>query len=365
MSKSLGTGIDPLDLVEQYGADALRFGLITSGSTHQQEIRFSSDRVEQARNFANKVWNVARAVLTNQGPEPGELRFTLADRWILSRMNQTVADVTADLERFEFSGAGGKIFDFIWSELADWYLEIAKLRLYDEQDPNGRYTARAVSWAVLSTSLRVLHPYMPFLTEEIWAHLRDSGSIDARALSHLNLELPESIMTSPWPVPDALEGPAVSQMDQVMEIIRSVRAARSEYRVAASKYISAVIVAPGDSRYLREEEAVISRLARLEPLQILSAAEAQSEQQLTLLIGEVTVYLPLDEMSDVEAEHARLSKDLEDAGRALSAVKQKLANADFTTRAPAQVVERQRGRESELEAQVARLKDRLNRLRST
>jgi valyl-tRNA synthetase len=365
MSKSLGTGIDPLDLVDQFGADALRFGLITSGSTHQQEIRFSPERVEQARNFANKVWNVARAILTNQGSEQGELRLTLADRWILSRLSQTVAAVTSDLERFEFSGAGGEIFDFVWSELADWYLEIAKLRLYDEHDLDGRYTARAVTWAVLSTSVRLLHPYMPFLTEEIWAHLRASGSAKARALSQLNPELPDSIMTAPWPVPGVVDGDAVSQMDHVTEIIRAVRAARSENRVEASKYISAVIVALDEGQYLRDEGAIISRLARLQPLQIVGEAPRQSEQQLTLLIGEVTVYLPLNDMSDVEVEQARLSKEMEGAVRALSAVGQKLANPDFTARAPAHVVERERGRETELQRHVDRIQDRLKRLRST
>jgi len=147
MSKSLGTGIDPLDLVREYGADALRFGLMTSGSTHQQDIRFSAERVQQARNFANKVWNIARFILSAGDEDDGsEVSLSPADKWILSRANGVVAGVTEDLERYEFSGAGQQLYDFVWSEFADWYLEIAKIRLYDEADPIGRRTARAILW---------------------------------------------------------------------------------------------------------------------------------------------------------------------------------------------------------------------------
>ena len=363
MSKSLGTGVDPLDLINRFGADALRFGLTTSGSTHQQETRFSPDRVEQARNFANKVWNVARAILMNQGPEPGQLRLTVADRWILSRLSETVGSVTADLERFEFSGAGTRISEFVWSEVADWYLEIAKLRLYQEDDPDARFTARAVSWSLLSSILRLLHPYMPFLTEEIWSHLRLAGSEDARKLSQLDAGVPESIMIAPWPEPGEVDLDAAHQMDQIMEIVRSVRTARAEYGVDPARYISATLVAPDPGAMRAEGRDVISRLARLRPLEVVSKAGEERAKQLTLLIGEVAIYLPLEEMSDVGGERERLAKELESARRGLQGVTQKLANPNFSAKAPAEIVRREERRAAELEERVGRLGEQLDHLR--
>lgn len=363
MSKSLGTGMDPLDLIESYGADALRFGLTTSGSTLQQEIRYSPERVEQARNFANKVWNIARNIIGNQADEAeGELHLTTADRWILSRLNGVIEGVTADLERYEFSGAGQQLHDFIWAELADWYLEIAKLRLYDENNPTGQYTARAVLWSVLDRVARLLHPYMPFITEEIWQHLRQTGSSAARRLSGWEQDLPESVMVAPWPKAGPREEGAEREMALVMEIIRSVRAARSEYRVDPGKFISASIAAGPELPVLRGGFGIISRLARLEPLEVYEVMSEKPTQAVALLVGGVTVYLPLDQLTNVEAERARLQRELDGARNALGGVEKKLSDERFRARAPEVVVSRERERAQTLAERIRRLQERLEML---
>ncbi|MGH2449463.1 MAG: valine--tRNA ligase, partial [Chloroflexota bacterium] len=202
MSKSLGTGSDPMQLVEMYGADALRFALMTAGNTHQQDTRFSVEKVELARNFTNKYWNVARFILGEQeAGEVGDIRLEAADKWILSRLAHIEETVTSGLERYELAGPGQALHDFIWSEVADWYLEIAKPRLYDKSNLVGRGTAQAVLWSVLDRVTRLLHPYMPFITEEVWQHLRNSAGSPGMALSSWNEPLPESVMISPWPEP--------------------------------------------------------------------------------------------------------------------------------------------------------------------
>jgi valyl-tRNA synthetase len=360
MSKSLGTGIDPLDLVEQYGADALRFGLLTSGSTHQQEIRFSVNRVEQARNFANKVWNVARSILTHQ--ESGaeyELALTAADRWILGRLDATIAKVTADLERFELSGAGQNLQSFVWSEVADWYLEIAKIRLYADDDPEGKYTAQSVLWSILDRVSRLLHPFMPFLTEEMWQQLRESGSAAARRLSGWTGELPPSVMISPWPETGTFDAPEASEMDLVFEIIRAIRAARSEHGVDAGKFIETTIVAGEHRDALESAAAIIGRLARAQPLHLAASGTEPPQDSVALLIGGVTVYMPLAAMTDVGSEVERLRRELSKTQNSHTGVQSKLADARFASRAPAQIVAREREREAELATRITKLQERL------
>jgi valyl-tRNA synthetase len=362
MSKSLGTGVDPLDLVQEYGADALRFGLITSGSTHQQDIRFSPEKVEEARNFANKVWNIARFILSSEVPdENGGLRLTTADRWILSRLSAVTTSVTRDLERFELSGAGQTLQDFLWSELADWYVEMAKVRLYGD-DIEGQRTVRAVLWSALDRSVRLLQPYMPFLAEELWQQVRRSGSSQARALSGWDGELPESVMLAPWPEAAATEAEAERALEQVIDIVRSARTVRSEYKVEPGKYISATIVAGSRLEQLAEQASVISRLARLAPIGLVAEQPAAPSATVALLNGGVTVYLPLAELTDVAAERARLERELADAERGAAGSSAKIANEQFVSRAPAAVVERERERARELEARVEQLQAQLRAL---
>jgi valyl-tRNA synthetase len=360
MSKSLGTGVDPLDLVGEFGADALRFGLITSGSTHQQEIRFSPDRVEQARNFANKIWNVARAVLAYQSEEQQDepISPTTADRWILSRLAETTREATADLERFELSGAGQRVHDFIWSEFADWYLEIAKIRLFDDSDAEGRATARAVLWSVLERALRLLHPYMPFVTEEIWQSIRRTGSRQACELSGWSGDLPEYIMVAPWPESGDRDEAATADMDLVVELIRRVRAVRSEYRVEPAKFVSSRISGGMSTRVIEESREIIGRLARLEIVEIAAAIDPPADS-VALLVDTVTVYLPIDELADIASERERVSREIAGAHQALRGATAKIENAAFVSRAPQAVVDRERARAEDLAERVRRLEERL------
>jgi valyl-tRNA synthetase len=365
MSKSLGTGIDPLDLVREYGADALRFGLMTSGSTHQQDIRFSPARVELARNFANKLWNVARAIVSHQSDAAGaeqQLDLQAPDRWILSRLSSVTEAVTRDLERCEFSGAGQRIHDFIWSEVADWYLEIAKLRLYEPGDSAATYTARSVLWSVLDRVTRLLHPFMPFVTEEIWQHLRVTGSEAGRRLSGWDGPMPESIMVAPWPEPGDRDDAVERAMTLVMDVIRNVRAVRSEYKVEAGKYVSATIAAGSQLPALRGQINVISRLARLQPIAVCDIVAEKPANAVSVLVGESTIYMPIAELTDVHVERERLSKELEKARRALGAADGKLKDSEFATRAPKEVVERERERARGLAERAHRLEERLQAL---
>ena len=363
MSKSLGTGTDPLELVQQYGADALRFGLMTSGNTHQQEIRFSAERVEQARNFANKLWNVARFIISNQAETAElELHLTLPDRWILSRLNRVVDSVTETLDQYEFSGGGQALQDFIWSELADWYVEIAKLRLYAEDNPVGQFTARAVLWSILDRVARLLHPYTPFITEEIFQQLASTGSQAARELSNWDEDLPKSVMIAPWPQSGPRDERCERDMQLIMDIIRSVRATRSEYRVEPGKRIQASIAAGPDLQTVQGSTEIIGRLAHLEPVAVYEVMPEKPNDAVSLLIGEVTVYMRLGELADVEEERKRLNKELENAESALRKLEAKLANEAFRSRAPASVVAGERERARTLEERVRRLKERLDTL---
>jgi valyl-tRNA synthetase len=365
MSKSLGTGIDPLDLVRAHGADALRFGLMTSGSTHQQDIRFSPERVEQARNFANKVWNIARFILTGGEDDGGtELELTPADRWILSRANRLTSGMTDDLERCEFSGAGQQLYDFLWSEFADWYLEIAKIRLYDDGDPTGQRTARAVLWTVLHRAMRLLHPYMPFLTEEIWQELRKTASPAAQVLSGVDGAIPESVMLASWPSGGELDDDAEYQLDVVREAIRAVRAVRSEYKVDPAAYVSARVSAESMQPILSASAGIIARLARLRPFEVQARIADKPAQAAALLVGDATFYLPLAEMTDIPAERERVSRELESARKAQASLSAKLGNEQFVSRAPEHVVERERARGAELDERARRLEERLELLRA-
>jgi valyl-tRNA synthetase len=337
--------------------------LATAGNTHQQEIRLSLERIEQMRNFANKLWNVARFILGNQAQAgEGELQLTTADRWILSRANRVVEMVTADLEALEFSGPGLALYDFVWGELADWYVEIAKLRLYDGENSTGQYTARAVLWSLLDRVVRLLHPYMPFISEEIWQRLRLTGAEAARRLSAWSEELPESVMVARWPEPGPIDDQAEKEMALLMEIVRSVRTTRAEYRVEPGKWVPASIVAGRELPRLRGASDIISRLARLEPLQFFEVIPEKPAQAVALLVGDVTVYLPLAELTNVEAERARLKRELQQAGAALQKAEGKLANESFLSRAPESVVAQERERAEGLREKVRRLEERLDLL---
>jgi valyl-tRNA synthetase len=283
---------------------------------------------------------------------------TTADRWILSRLAETTREATADLERFELSGAGQRVHDFIWSEFADWYLEIAKIRLFDDSDAEGRATARAVLWSVLERALRLLHPYMPFVTEEIWQSIRRTGSRQACELSGWSGDLPEYIMVAPWPESGDRDEAATVDMDLVVELIRRVRAVRSEYRVEPAKFVSSRISGGMSTRVIEESREIIGRLARLEIVEIAAAIDPPADS-VALLVDTVTVYLPIDELADIACERERVSREIAGAHQALRGATAKIENAAFVSRAPQAVVDRERARAEDLAERVRRLEERL------
>jgi len=358
MSKSLGNGIDPVEVVDQYGADTLRFMLIT-GNTPGNDMRFINDRVLATRNFANKLWNASRFMLMNlegfdKSFEPQPEDYTLADKWILSRFARTAQDVTANLEKFELGEAGRLIYEFIWNEFCDWYIELAKARLYDKENLHPRQTAQYVLGYVLERTLRLLHPFMPFITEEIWQHIPHEGI---------------SIMTAAWPGNDASALQALvneqdeASMTAIMEAIKTIRALRLEVNAAPGKK-SEVILNFTDAS-LREvfaaNEGYLSVLAAAEPVTMLAEGAAKPENAMSGVVTGVELYLPLKGLIDAEKETARLNKEMEALAKEVSRLEKKLGNQGFLAKAPADVVageqEKLKGYQEKQQAVQLRLAD--------
>ena len=300
MSKSLGNGIDPLEVIEKYGADTLRFMLIT-GNTPGNDMRFYWERVEGTRNFANKIWNASRFALMNMEgyDKDAELApYTLADKWILSRLQDTVKDVTGLLERFELGEAGRAIYDFIWSEVCDWYIEIAKPRLYNKEAAAERATAQHVLATVLVSAMKLLHPYMPFITEEIYQCLPHEA---------------ESIMISKWPVADeSLVDPEAERgMNAIMDSIKAIRNMRAEVNANPGKKIPAIMLVNEDLReVVAHNDSYIKLLGGIDNLELRPLNGEKPENAMAAVVTGIEVYLPLAGLIDVEKETQRLSKDL-------------------------------------------------------
>lgn len=351
MSKSLGNGIDPMEVIDQYGADAMRY-MLSTGCTPGNDQRFRFERVEAARNFANKIWNASRFALMHlEGVEKEDLSlagpFSTADQWILHRLNETVRDVTRLLNRFDFGEAGRVLYNFIWDEFCDWYIEFAKLPLYGEDEEAKRVT-RSVLVHVLDQSLKLLHPMMPFITEEIWQHLPVKG---------------ESIMIAPWPVEDEQfeSAQAVRQMRVLIEIIRSVRNIRAEMDVPAKRQIELLIRPDGDmEETIRKHESAIKKLCGVDRLTIDSGLK-RPQKSMTDVVTGAEIFLPLAGMVDVEQTIARLKAELKKLNAEVERVEKKLANPGFVSKAPAEVVgkERKKGEEykEKREKVLARLKE--------
>ena len=335
MSKSLGNGVDPLDVIERYGADAMRF-MISTGITPGQDLRFRWERVEQARNFANKIWNAARFAIMNLGD------FTLidlslggglgtADRWILHRLNETAREVTRLLDKYEFGEAGRLLYDFIWDDLCDWYIEFSKLPLYGD-DEEAKRRARSVLVYTLDRALRLMHPFMPFLTEEIWQHLPHDG---------------ETIMLAEWPAYDpAFEAPdAVREMDLLKDVIRAVRNVRAEVGVSPGKPV-ALWIKPSDDwtrRTLEVHEAYLRKFCNTSELRI-DPSVAAPDKAMTAVVTGAELYLPLSGLIDVGQEIERLEKELRRLEAEVERVERKLANEQFLAKAPQAVVEEERAK---------------------
>lgn len=352
MSKSLGNGIDPLEVCDKYGADTLRFMLVT-GNTPGNDMRFYWERVESSRNFANKIWNASRFVLMNlEGFDsaftPDANMFTLADRWILSRYNRTVADVTRNLERFELGEAARMVYEFIWDEFCDWYIELAKGRLYNKEDAESRKVAQYVLNYVLKSTLVLLHPFMPFITEAIWQNLPHQGL---------------SIMTTNWPVEDAnLANPQDEQlMAVIMEVIKAVRNMRAEVNVPPGKKSQVLLKFASDELKTKIEANLgyIKILAAADPVEVLAANAATPENAMTAIVSGVEIYLPLKGLIDVEKENARLNKELDNLDKELARIAGKLNNPGFTAKAPADVIEKEKAKQAEYLEKQAAIKERL------
>ena len=346
MSKSLGNGIDPLEIIDQYGADALRFTLAT-GNSPGNDMRFSDEKVEASRNFANKIWNAARFILMNLSEnEPAPYipeALALEDKWILSQYNALVSGVTDSLEKFELGLAVQKLYDFIWDVFCDWYIEIAKIRLNGE-DEAAKATVKAVLVYVMSNTLKLLHPFMPFITEEIWQTLPHEG---------------ESIMISAWPkADDALNFPAEEgEMERIMTAIKAVRNRRAEMNVAPSKKAKVFIeTAYGDT--FKKGTVFFNRLASASEVAVAERIDGMDDT-VSIITESARLYIPMDELVDFKAEKARLEKEKAAVQKELDFVNGKLNNENFVTKAPAAVVEGQRQAKAQLEEKMALIDESL------
>ena len=354
MSKSLGNGIDPVEVIDKYGADTLRFMLVT-GNTPGNDMRFYWARVEAARNFANKLWNASRFMLMNlQGFDrsfvPKAEDYTLADRWILSRYARTSAVVTENLEKFELGEAARAIYEFIWGEFCDWYIELVKPRLYAEEG-DSRRTAQYVLGYVLERTLRLLHPFMPFITEEIWQHIPHEG---------------KSIMTAPWPTGEEtwLDKENEASMAAIMEVIKAIRNMRAEVNAAPGKKSEAILhfSDAAQQAVFTANDGYLHALAEADPVTILSPTAERPENAMTAAAEGVEIYLPLKGLIDMEKETARLSKELDGLTKEIARTEGKLANEKFVTKAPVAVVAKEREKLQDYEEKKRVVEERLRYL---
>lgn len=354
MSKSLGNGIDPLEVIDKYGCDTLRFMLIT-GNTPGNDMRFYWNRVEATRNFANKIWNASRFALMNlEGYDKDAARaeYTLADKWILSRTQDVVKDVTELLGKFELGEAGRSIYDFIWGEICDWYIEVAKPRLYGNEGEEARATAQHVLVTVLTAAMKLLHPYMPFITEEIYHALPHEG---------------ESIMTASWPVVDEalVDSEAEKAMNAIMEAIKSVREMRAQVNANPGKKVPAILLIEDELRgVITDNAAYIKLLANVEPLEIKEFTAEKPENAMASVNAGVEVYLPLNGLIDVEMENARLNKELKNLEKEMKRVSGKLNNKNFLAKAPEAVIAKEKAKEEEFTAKIQSINERLEYLKT-
>ena len=341
MSKSLGNGIDPLKVIDQFGDDALRFTLAT-GNSPGKDMRYSQEKVEASRNFANKIWNAARFILMNlEGhdvPNSFPEDLTLADKWIVDSFNRTAKEVTENLEHFELGIAVQKLYDFLWDEFCDWYIEISKIRLNSGDEQAAQNARRVLVW-VMSSTMQLLHPFMPFITEEIWQALPHDG---------------DSIMVSKWPehskshcFPEAAE-----EMRKIMEAVRAVRNRRSEMNVPPSRRAHLYIATASEETF-RAGIPIFERLAWASKVEIGPSFDL--EGAVTIVTPDAKLFIPTDELVDKKAELARLSKELESAKKQYETARAKLKNEKFLSRAPANVVDGVRQNAAKLEEHIALL----------
>lgn len=333
MSKSLGNGVDPLEVIEKYGADSLRIMLIT-GNTPGNDIRFQFDRLESSSNFANKIWNASRFVLMNledfSENNDAEYELELADKWIISRFNKIALEVNVNIDKYELGEAGRKIHEFIWNEFCDWYIEISKIALYDKENVKKREKTQRVLKDILKGSMELLHPIMPFITEEIWQHLPGTeGTIMKAHYPEGNLE--------------KVDKDAENKMDLLMDIVRGIRNIRSEMNVPPSKKATALFYVEDKKKelFLEEVMAYMKTLASLDEIRILDGKEGIDKSASAVIKG-FEIFMPLEDLIDFKKEAERLEKEIKKLQGEVERIDKKLSNKGFTDKAPAEVIEKEK-----------------------
>ena len=352
MSKSLGNGIDPLEMIERYGSDALRMNMIT-GNSPGNDMRFYVERCEAMRNFANKLWNASRYVLMNLNIEKNELpalnKLEIADKWILSKLNTLIAEVTENLEKYELGVAEQKCYDFIWDSYCDWYIELTKSRLYSE-DEESKLVAQQVLLYVLDQILRLMHPFMPFITEEIWQAIPHEG---------------EALIVAAWPKyrEDLSFKPEETAMESIMNAIRAVRNRRAEMNVPPSKK-STLYIVTAKKEIFASGTGFITRLAYADQVHVSETEPEGYESMVSCVTHDAALYMPMNQLVDVEKELARLCKEREKAEKGLAGIRGKLSNPGFMAKAPEAVVKVEREKAEKYENLIRQLQESEARLRA-
>ena len=331
MSKSLGNGIDPLEMIDQFGCDALRMNMVT-GNSPGNDMRFYVERCEAMRNFANKLWNASRYVMMNLAEDavcalPATDKLEIADKWVLSKLNTLISEVTENLEKYELGVAVSKIYDFVWDTYCDWYIELTKARLYSE-DEDRKQTAISVLVYVLDQILRLLHPFMPFITEEIWQSIPHEG---------------DALIVASWPTysKELAFKTEEDMMESVMNAIRAIRARRTEMNVPPSKK-AALFVLTSKPQVFTEGKGFIQRLAYADEVTLLHSEPENLDGMVTCATPDAKLYIPMGQLVDVSKELERIGKELEKARKNLQSLMGKLSNENFVSRAPEAVVNAER-----------------------
>ncbi|UWG96914.1 valine--tRNA ligase [Dehalobacter sp. DCM] len=355
MSKSLGNGIDPIEVINEYGADTLRFMLIT-GNTPGNDLRFHFEKLESTRNFLNKIWNASRFVLMNlEDYDSGNYldlptALTLADRWILSRYEDTVLNVTAALDRYDLGEAGRLLYEFIWSDYCDWYIELTKKRLYAKENEDDRRTAQRILLEVLEGTMRLAHPLIPFLTEEIWQHLPGHGT---------------TIMLSAWPEAKGYKNVRIeNEMILLMDVIRAVRNIRADMGVAPGRKADILLVAPEQETMdiLTSGIEDIKQLAGAEKITIVQQMDKKPAQSASAVLTGISVYVPLKGLLDLDKEISKIRKEIENTLKEQKRLEDKLANPGFVGKAPQDVVNKEKEKLDDVMVRLRSLKLRLSDL---
>ncbi|OAB38969.1 valine--tRNA ligase [Paenibacillus macquariensis subsp. defensor] len=354
MSKSLGNGVDPLEVIEKYGADAMRY-MISTGSTPGQDLRFRWERVEQARNFANKIWNASRFTLMNlEGFKFEDIDISgdlqTSDRWILHRLNETSRDLTRLIDAYDFGETGRLLYNFIWDDLCDWYIEMAKLSLYGEDEVAKKNTKSVLAY-VLDRTLRLIHPFMPFISEEIWQHLPHEG---------------DTITLAAWPEYNAAfeNIDAVNEMNMLMDIIRTVRNIRAEVNVPMSKKVELIVKAGNADVFgiVSRNENYVKRFCNTSSFEVGVDIPAPEKSMIAVVSG-AELYLPLAGLIDITQEIARLEKEVQTLNDEVDRVEKKLSNQGFVAKAPAKVIDEERAKQADYSDKRSKVLARIEELK--